>query len=149
MHHEDAATIVTRATLTAAGAMKVLDAAWHESLLIGVPINISVCDVGGNELAFLRPDGAPLLSMGIARDKAYTVAAFNGVPTQRWYGMIEGEPALRAGIVHRDRLVIFGGGVPILINGDLVGAVGCSGGTAEQDAQVATAGATAVGAATP
>lgn len=145
MHHEGAPTTASRATLTAAGAMKVLDAAWHKSLEIGVPINISVCDAAGNELAFLRPDGAPLLSMGIARDKAYTVAAFNGVPTDRWYGMIKDEPALLTGIVHRDRLVVFGGGVPILVDGELVGAVGCSGGSAEQDAQVATAGAEAVG----
>jgi glc operon protein GlcG len=144
MHHENAPITANRPMLTAAGAMRALDAAWHQSLEIGVPINISVCAGAGNEPAFLRPDGAPLLSMGIARDKTYTVAAFNGVPTQKWYGMIKDEPALLAGIVHRDRLVVFGGGVPIVIDGQLVGAVGCSGGSAEQYAQVATAGAQAV-----
>lgn len=145
MHHEGAPTTTTKATLTAAGAMKAIDAAWHRSLEIGVPVNISVCDVAGNELAFLRPDGAALLSMGIARDKAYTVVAFHGIPTEKWYGMIADEPALLTGIVHRDRLVVFGGGVPVYVDGDLVGAVGCSGGSAEEDAQVATAGAAAVG----
>jgi len=72
------------------------------------------------------------------------VCAFNGMPTDAWYGAIKDEPALLAGLVHRDRLVIFGGGVPILVDGALVGAVGCSGGSAEQDAEVASAGAAAV-----
>lgn len=138
------AVTTTVTTLTAEGALKALNAAHAQSLALGVPVNISVCDAAGNEVAFLRPDGAPLLSMGIARDKAYTVVAFNGLPTARWYDLIKDEPALLTGIVHRDRLVIFGGGVPILVDGVLVGAVGCSGGSAEEDAVVATAGADAV-----
>lgn len=132
-------------TLTAAGALKALHAAHARSLELGVPVDISVCDGAGNELAFLRPDGAPLLSMGIARDKAYSVVAFAGLPTAHWYGLIKDEPALLNGIVHRERLVIFGGGVPVTVDGRLVGAVGCSGGSAEQDADVAQAGADAVG----
>ena len=131
-------------TLTAEGALAALNAAHARSLALGVPVNISVCDAAGNELAFLRPDGAPLLSAGIARDKAYTVAAFNGLPTAAWYGLLADEPALLNGIVHRERLVIFGGGVPVLVGGVLVGAVGCSGGSAEEDADVAQAGADAV-----
>jgi uncharacterized protein GlcG (DUF336 family) len=80
------------------------------------------------------------MSAGIAQDKAYTVSAFNGLPTHEWYDLISDEPALREGIVHRDRLVIFGGGVPIVRNGETVGAVGVSGGTAEQDREIAEAG---------
>ena len=112
---------------------------------LGVPVNIAVVDLAGGMLAFARLDGAPLLSGSIAQDKAYTVAAFNGVPTHAWFGLIEAEPALREGIVHRDRLVIFGGGVPVTAGGTLVGAVGVSGGTAEQDREIAEAGASAVG----
>lgn len=138
------ADTTTRAVLTAEGAMKVLQAAWARSLHIGVPVNISVCDSATNEIAFLRPDGAALISMGIARDKAFTVTAFNGIPTHEWYGMIQDEPALLNGIVHRDRLVIFGGGVPITVDDELVGAIGCSGGSAEQDRDVAEAGAAAL-----
>ncbi len=136
--------VTNRATLTADGALVALHAAYAKSREIGVPVNISVCDAAGHELAFLRPDGAALLSMGIARDKAYSVCAFNGMPTDAWYGAIKDEPALLAGIVQRDRLVIFGGGVPIVVDGAVVGAVGCSGGSAEQDAEVASAGAAAV-----
>ena len=58
-----------RSTLTAEGAWAILQAAWRKSQEIGVPVNISVVDSAGNELGFLRPDGAPLLSAGIARDK--------------------------------------------------------------------------------
>ena len=84
------------------------------------------------------------MSASIAQDKAYTVVAFLGIPTERWFSMIEGEPALREGIVHRDRLVIFGGGVPVTVDGTVVGAVGVSGGSAEQDVEIATAGAAAL-----
>lgn len=131
-------------TLTYEGARRVLDAALAEATALGVPVNVSVCDPGGHQVAFARMDAAPLLSAGIAADKAYTVVAFAGVPTSRWFGMIEHEPALREGIVHRDRLVVFGGGVPVTVEGVLVGAVGVSGGTAEQDDQVASAGAAAL-----
>ncbi len=131
--------------LSADAALRVVSAAHAHSRALGVPVNISVCDSAGNELAFLRPDGAALLSMGIARDKAYSVVAFNGLPTAAWFGLIKDEPALLHGIVHRDRLVIFAGGVPIRVGGVLVGAVGCSGGSAEEDGEIAQAGADAVG----
>ena len=131
-------------TLTYAGARAAVDAAAARALALGVPVNIAVADLAGGLLAFARLDGAPLLSGSIAQDKAYTVAAFNGVPTHAWFGLIEAEPALREGIVHRDRLVIFGGGIPVTVDGTLVGAVGVSGGSAEQDREIAEAGAGAV-----
>jgi glc operon protein GlcG len=131
-------------TLTYAGARVAVDAAAVRAQALGVPVNIAVVDLAGGLLAFARLDGAPLLSGSIAQDKAYTVAAFNGVPTHAWFGLIEAEPALREGIVHRDRLVIFGGGVPVIVEGTLVGAVGVSGGTAEQDREIAEAGARGV-----
>jgi len=131
-------------TLTYAGARLAVDAAETRAQLLGVPVNIAVVDLAGALLAFARLDGAPLLSGSIAQDKAYTVAAFNGVPTHAWFGFIEAEPALREGIVHRDRLVIFGGGVPVTVDGTFVGAVGVSGGTAEQDREIAESGAGAV-----
>ncbi len=142
--------VVPTHTLSYAGARVALDAALAKAAELGVAVNVSVCDTGGNQIAFARMDGAALLSAGIAQDKAYTVVAFLGIPTDRWFGMIEGAPALREGIVHRDRLVIFGGGVPISVGsaegdaGAVVGAVGVSGGTAEQDVEIATAGAAAL-----
>jgi len=98
-------------------------------------------------LAFARMDGAFALSGGIAQDKAWTVAGFNGIPTDEFYEAISNEDAVREGIAQRGRVAAFGGGVPVLVDGALVGAVGASGGSAVQDKQVATAGADAVAAA--
>ena len=133
-----------RRTLTYAGARAALDAAVAHAETIGVPVNVCVADHTGDALATARMDGAALLSYSIAVDKAYTVAAFQGVPTHDWFDLIKGEPALREGIVHRDRLVVFGGGVPVRDGREVVGAVGVSGGSAEQDREIAEAGALAV-----
>ena len=137
--------VVPRSTLTYAGARLVLDAALARASELGVAVNVSVCDGAGHELAFARMDGAALLSADIARDKAYTVAAFLGIPTSRWFDMVKDAPAVREGIVHRDRLVIFAGGEPVVADGTTVGAVGVSGGSAEQDEEIAAAGAAALG----
>jgi glc operon protein GlcG len=131
-------------SLTLAGARVALDAALAHASGLGVAVNVSVCDAAGHEIVFARMDGAALLSADVARDKAYTVAAFLGIPTEQWFPMIEQEPALREGIVHRDRLVIFAGGVPVTVEGATVGAVGVSGGTAEEDQEIAAAGAAAL-----
>ncbi|TVT21696.1 GlcG/HbpS family heme-binding protein [Amycolatopsis acidiphila] len=127
-----------------AGARRVLDAAVAHAKKIDVAVCVAVADRAGHLLAYLRTDGAPLLSEQIARDKAYTVAAFNGQPTHAWWPAIAEDPPLRHGLVHTARLVIFGGGVPVRANGELVGAVGVSGGSADQDRQIAEAGAAAV-----
>ena len=87
---------------------------------------------------------APILSLQIATDKAWTVAVFNGLPTAGWWQLIEGEPALVHGITHTPRLVVFGGGEPVRSGGALAGAVGVSGGSAEQDAMIAATGAAAL-----
>jgi uncharacterized protein GlcG (DUF336 family) len=134
----------TQQTITYAGARAAVDASLAHAERIGVAVNIAVADPSGALIAFARMDGAALLSSGIAQDKAWTVSAFNGVATHEFFGLIEDEPALREGIVHRDRLVVFGGGVPVRVDGVLVGAVGVSGGTAEQDREVAEAGAAAL-----
>ncbi len=132
-------------TMTYAAGRAAVDAALERAAEMGVAVNVAVTDPSGALLAFARMDGAPLLSSGIAQDKAWTVSAFNGVATHEFFGLIEDEPALREGIVHRDRLVVFGGGVPVRVDGVLVGAVGVSGGTADQDREIAEAGAAALG----
>lgn len=112
----------------------VLDAAIAAATTAGLAVCVAVCDAGGNVLATVRMDGAPILSLQIATDKAWTVAVFNGLPTAGWWQLIEGEPALVHGITHTPRLVVFGGGEPVRAGGALAGAVGVSGGSAEQDA---------------
>jgi len=131
-------------TITFEAARGVLDAAADHARSLGVPVCIAVADRAGHLVAFGRLDGAPLLSAQIAKDKAYSVAAFGGVPTHEWWDMIQDEPPLLHGIVKTDRLIVFGGGVPVRAEGALIGAVGVSGGSAQQDQAVAEAGAHAI-----
>ncbi len=137
-------TTCLRRGLTYAGAAAVLDAALAHADRLGVAVNVCVADSGGEALATARMDGAALLSYSIAVDKAYTVAAFQGLATHEWFDLIRDEPPLREGIVHRDRLVVFAGGVPVRVEGEVVGAVGVSGGSAEQDRAIAEAAAAAL-----
>ena len=111
-------------------------------------VSISVCDNAGVEKAFLRMDGAPLLTIKWARDKAYTAAGF-GLPTDAWHPMIKDDPPLAAGVPHGERVVIFGGGSPLLIDGQLVGGVGVSGGHYTEDMAIVSAGMAAMGFAKP
>jgi len=111
---------------------------------LGIKINASVCDGAGIEMSFLRMTGAFIHSIDIARDKAYTAASF-GFPTEDWPSVFKSAPELEDGIVRRDRLVTFGGGLPIKLDGNLVGAIGVSGGTAEEDVACAQAGLNAIG----
>ncbi|NLJ53303.1 MAG: heme-binding protein [Intrasporangiaceae bacterium] len=131
-------------TMTYAGARLAVDAALAAAQEIGGAFNIAVTDPGGVLLAFARMDGAFALSCGIAIDKARTVVGFGGIPSADLYAGIESEEPVRFGIAKREGVAAFGGGVPVLIDGELVGAVGASGGSAEQDTAVATAGAAAV-----
>lgn len=126
--------------LSYTGARAVLDAALAHAESLGA-FNIAVTDTGGALLAFARMDGAFAMSGDIAIDKARTVVGFGGAPTDLLYAGIEGDPAVRDGIGGRAGVAAFGGGVPIHVEGQLVGAVAASGGSAEQDKAVAEAGA--------
>lgn len=130
--------------LTRVGAMRVLDAALGAAADLGKDFCIVVTDPTGDPIVALRMDRAPRLGARIAADKAYSVCGFNGMPTHKWAGVIEGDDAaLAAGIVHTPRLVVFGGGVPVRVDGKLVGAIGVSGGSSDEDLVVAKAGAAA------
>jgi len=129
-------------SISAATAAAAISAAREAAAGHGIAVCIAVSDHGGHLVAFERMDGAPLLSVQLAQDKAYSVCAFQGLPTDEWWPLLEGEGAVRHGIVKTERLVVFGGGAPIRTpGGDLVGAVGVSGGSAEQDTSIARAGA--------
>lgn len=98
---------------------------------------IAVLDGGGHLLSYGRMDGAPWLCEKIATDKAYTAVGY-GMPTSAWWPMISDEPVLRSGVPTIERLVIFGGGIPITLERGLLGAVGVSGrSTMEQDEAIA------------
>jgi glc operon protein GlcG len=128
-------------SVTLAAAHRAVAEAIAKAEELAVDVCIAVTDGGGHLLAMARMDRAPLLCIHIAQDKAYSVASFGGLPTSDWWRLLESEPALLHGIVKTERLIIFGGGVPLVCEGRTVGAIGVSGGSAEQDVQIAEAGA--------
>ncbi|XPV69562.1 MAG: GlcG/HbpS family heme-binding protein [Halarcobacter sp.] len=99
---------------------------------LNIKINVSVVDNKGLEMAFLRMEDAFIHSIDIAKDKAYTSASF-GFPTDTWTTIFKSMPHLEQGFSNRERLVPFGGGLPIFENGIKIGAIGVSGGTEEED----------------
>lgn len=132
-------------TVSLAAAERAIGAAVERATALGVAVVVAVADAAGELKAYARMDGAPLLSVRIAQDKAWTAAAF-GLPTDAWWGLVKDEPPLLHGIVKTERLIVFGGGVPLLVEGRVVGGIGVSGGSAEQDRAIAQAGAAVVGA---
>ena len=131
-------------TLTYAGARLALDAAIQRAEEIGGAFDVAVTDEAGRLLAFARMDGAFAHSGDIAQDKAATVAGFGGLATDELWGAIREEEEVRGGIAGRSGVAAFPGGVPILVGGTLVGAVGVSGGSAAQDKDVAAHAASAL-----
>jgi uncharacterized protein GlcG (DUF336 family) len=137
------ASVESRAISAEAGAAATQAAVAH-AREIGIRINVAVTDPGGVLMAFLRMPGAFLHSIDIAIDKAYTAAGF-GFPTSQWMSAIGQDEALRVGLPLRPRLVVFGGGLPIREQGVLIGGIGVSGGSAEQDEACARAALSAIG----
>jgi uncharacterized protein GlcG (DUF336 family) len=135
-------SIETRLISAAAVATATQAAVAHAEAL-GIRINVAVTDASGVLAGFLRMPGAFLHSIDIAIDKAYTAASF-GFPTSQWPEILAGDEALRLGLPLRPRLVIFGGGLPIVENGQRIGGIGVSGGSAEQDEDCARAGLAAL-----
>jgi glc operon protein GlcG len=138
------AELLAHRTITLKAGLRVAAAATAHANAIAVPACIAVSDPAGHLVTFCRMDGAPLMSMRIAQDKAYSVVAFKGMPTHEWWALLENEPALLHGIVKTERLMIFGGGLPIRVGDELVGAIGVSGGSSAQDVEIAEAGVRAL-----
>jgi uncharacterized protein GlcG (DUF336 family) len=130
-------------SVTLSAAQGVVEAARARAEEIDVPMNIAVVDEGNNLTAFARMDGAWLGSIDIAKNKAYTARAFDMStkdlaplcqPNQPLFGIIAS---------NQGQLIIFAGGIPLEAGGKVVGAVGVSGGSVEQDHDVAEAGVAA------
>lgn len=132
------ASIVTK-TIALDAAMVAVKAAVEKAQELGIGISVSVVDSSAVEMAFVRMNNSFIPSMGVAKDKAYTAAGF-GFPTMQWKEVLEGNVQLQAGIVCRPNVVTFGGGIPIMEADELIGAIGVSGGSEEQDIICAQAG---------
>ncbi len=133
----------TRRGVTLDRARHVIDSARRAAEAIGVPMNIAVVDDGNNLVAFERMDGAWLGSVDIAQGKAYTARAFN-MSTKDLAPLCQpGESLFGIHASNNGRLIVFAGGIPLEADGEVVGAIGVSGGAVEQDHVVAEAGAEA------
>jgi uncharacterized protein GlcG (DUF336 family) len=129
--------------VTLARAAVVVEAARRKAEQIGVPMNIAVVDAGNNLTAFARMDGAWLGSIDIAQGKAYTARAFDMETRALGQAAQPGGPLFGIHASNGGRIIIFAGGIPLTEGGKVVGAIGVSGGTVEQDQEVAEAGAAA------
>ena len=134
---------ITRQSITVEAAETAIRAAVTQAEADGVSMTIAIVDESGILKAFHRMDGAPLLSVDLAQDKAYTAVSF-GIATDAWFDFIKDDPPLLHGIVKTPRLVVFGGGYPLQDGDALIGGIGVSGGHYEQDMKVATAGVDAL-----
>ena len=132
-----------KASITAQAAQRMIAAAELKAIEMGRPMVIAVVDGDGTLKAFTRMDGAPLLSVQIAQDKAYTAVSF-GMATDEWHDFIKDDPPLLHGIIKTDRLVVFGGGYPIKTDAGIIGGIGVSGGHYTDDMEVAQAGMAAL-----
>lgn len=139
------ADVFEKASVSTELAHRMIQAAEAKAKALGKAFVIAVVDESGVLKAFSRMDGAPLLSVQVAQDKAYTAAGF-GLSTDGWYEFIRNDPPLAAGApsgIHR--LIVFGGGYPIRVGDRVVGGIGVSGGHYTEDMEVAQAGLAVLG----
>src|ERR1700720_2285849 len=119
------ANVVKKHSISSELAQKMVDRAVAKARELGVSENVAILDDGGNLKAFSRMDGAPIPTIEMAQNKAYT--ALIGVSTQDFFNFIKGDPSLLAGIPTLARIAAWGGGFPIKVGGEVVGAIGLSG----------------------
>jgi uncharacterized protein GlcG (DUF336 family) len=131
------ANVVKKHSVSSELAQKMVDAAVAKAEELGVCENVVILDDGGNLKAFSRMDGAPILCIEMAQNKAYT--ALFGVSTQDFFDFIQRDPSLLAGIPTLAHVAAWGGGFPIKVDGEIVGAIGLSGApTVQNDVDCAT-----------
>jgi uncharacterized protein GlcG (DUF336 family) len=127
--------------LTLEDARRVIAAAEKKAMAIGQPMNIAVADEGANLVAHVRMDGAWIGSIDISINKAFTARAFD-ISTKDLAGASQsGDQFFGIHVSNGGRVMIFAGGIPLKRDGRVVGAIGVSGGSGEQDHAVAEAGA--------
>jgi uncharacterized protein GlcG (DUF336 family) len=127
------------ASLTLSEARNIIAAGEKKAQELGIPYNIAVVDAGGGLIAHARMDGAWLGSIDISIHKAWTARAFD-MSTQDLSSMAQsGKPLFGIQNTNHEKVVIFGGGAPVKDGDVVIGAVGASGGTVDQDLKVAEA----------
>lgn len=131
-------------SMTLQEAKKVVEAAEEEARHIGQPMDIAVVDGGGNLKAFSRMDGGFIGSIDISINKAFTAVAFEAQTRDLGELAQVGQPLYGINTTNSGKVVVFAGGIPLVRGGEVVGAIGVSTGTVDQDQTVAEAGAAAL-----
>ncbi len=126
--------------LDLADARVLIEGANRRAQEIGVPMCIAITDESGNLIAFERMDGGKVTSTVIAQDKAYTAAAAKKATHEYGSASQPGAPAFGINSAIGGRLMVVGGGLPVVIEGAVVGGIGISSGTPDQDRDCAEAG---------
>jgi len=126
-----------------ADARKVIAAAEKKAQEMKQPMNIAVVDEGGSLVSHVRMDGAWIGSIDISINKAFTARAFDISTKELAANSQPGDQFFGIHVSNRGRIMIFAGGIPLKRAGEIVGAIGISGGSGEQDQTVAEAGAAA------
>ena len=129
--------------ITLADARKIIAAAEQKAAEIGQPMNIAVADAGGNLIAHVRMDNAWLGSIDISIKKAFTSRAFDISTKDLADNAQSGQQFFGIHASNDGKVMIFAGGIPLKKDGKVVGAIGVSGGSGEQDHSVAEAGVAA------
>jgi len=125
--------------ISSAEAKVLVDGARQKSIEMGIPMCIAVCDESGHLIGFERMDGGKISSISIAIDKAFTGAAARKA-THLYNELCQpGKPTFGIHITNGGRFCIIGGGLPVIVDGTIVGGVGISSGTAGEDLVVAEA----------
>lgn len=132
-----------KSSITLEAAERIIKAAEAKAREMKIPMVIAVCDSDGTLKAFHRMDGAQLLSVQLAQDKAFTAISF-GMATHEWFEFVKNDPPLLHGIIKTDRLIVFGGGYPLKTDAGIIGGIGVSGGHYTHDMEVAQAGLAAL-----
>lgn len=126
-------------SLTLADARAIIAAGEKKAQDLGIPYNIAVVDAGGALISHVRMDGAWLGSIDISIHKAFTARAFD-MPTEDLAKLAQsGKPLFGINSTNHEKIVIFAGGMPVKQGDTVIGAVGASGGTVEQDQKVVEA----------
>lgn len=137
--------LVTIRTIGHDLAAQAVSSAVAKGAELGCPVVAAVIGAAGEMVAMLRASGAPFPSTQFAQDKAYTAASFR-MSGSELYRMVSGNPALSSGLTAKPGIAMFGGGLPIEIDGEFVGAIGVSGASEEEDTACANAALAAIGA---
>ena len=126
--------------LTLEDTKKMMDGAINKAIEIGIDMDIAIVDDGGHLMLFTRMDNARITSINISIDKAFTAAAARKATSDYAKAVRNHGPAFGIQTSHQGRFCVVGGGLPLFVDSQIVGGIGCSSGSSDQDIVVAQAG---------